>query len=368
MSLIDTVPTVPTTVPSFLRDKPNGQLDPSWLRDFDGDGKLFEPVSYCMQALHIAAWGDQTTGFGYPRIHIDAESVGRYRTCQQQHVLWPQRWTTTPTPGRPTRSCMGKTWWLKPGSAAAACPCTSNHGKGIADDVAYEVGDDDGAESMPDVQLAWMRDFAPGFGFQLETRSERWHWGWTGGDRIPQRVVDVLFVCGITIPDMSRYAFTVPAPTPGLTPGGTVPPPTPIGTSYTVKAGDGWIKVAAALGASIADVQAANGMSSTTVLHPGMVIRAPRPVPPPVNPDSLPTPVGDKAMKPGASDASTVIPGVANEGRVTWLQAIIGVPQTGQYDDATVAKIMELQHIGGLAEDGQYGPQTEATFRGWRGK
>jgi peptidoglycan hydrolase-like protein with peptidoglycan-binding domain len=95
------------------------------------------------------------------------------------------------------------------------------------------------------------------------------------------------------------------------------------------------------------------------------IAKHPPVVTPPV--ELLPTPVGDAAMKPGATNATTVIPGVANEGRVTWYQAVIGVPQTGVYDQATVDITKFNQHNFGLTEDGQYGPKTEAKLREYRG-
>jgi peptidoglycan hydrolase-like protein with peptidoglycan-binding domain len=92
--------------------------------------------------------------------------------------------------------------------------------------------------------------------------------------------------------------------------------------------------------------------------------------PPVVVPPSsiLPTPVGDAAMKPGATDATTIIPGVANEGRVTWYQTVIGVAPTGVYDTATVNITKFNQHNFGITEDGNYGPQTEAKLKAYRGR
>lgn len=96
---------------------------------------------------------------------------------------------------------------------------------------------------------------------------------------------------------------------------------------------------------------------------------APAPAPPPPDTSTWNTPEGTPAMRVGSTDASTVIPGVANEGRVSWLQAIHGRwPTTGVYDEQDAAKVREHQTAGGIAVDGVYGEQTEALYKRWRGR
>lgn len=296
MSLIDTVPVTDVTVPTFLRGMLNGRLDPAILRAPDGSTltshKMFLPVSYAMQALHAASKG------------ITDRTTGRYRTYEQQVNLFLSRYRTYDTGSGSTKWWQGTKYWKLPGVAMAATPGTSNHGLGLADDMAEELDADAYPESMSDAQLTWLRDNALRFGFGLDTRSERWHWHWIGRDALSQDTVDTLATVGVTVPNLAIYGFVVPEI--------TVP------------------------------------------------YRAP-------DASAIPTPPGYPAMRYGATDASTVIELTAPDGRVTWLQAVIGVPMTGTYDTATVNKIIELQRIGGITVDGIYGRQTEAKFIEWRG-
>lgn len=60
---------------------------------------------------------------------------GWNRTYAEQAKFFYQRWTTTPYRGRPTKRWNDKTWYLKPGYAAASAPGYSNHGWGTTIDV-----------------------------------------------------------------------------------------------------------------------------------------------------------------------------------------------------------------------------------------
>lgn len=216
MSVIETIPTTEATIPPAVRQSGNGTLPTSWLRSFDGttrnDYKLFAPIAYAMQAMHIAAKVD---GF-------DLATTGRYRSYAQQETLFLSRYQIEPIKGRPTKQWNGNTWYQKPGTAMAATPGTSNHGWGCADDIC-ECNTATGAlVSIRDPALAWLRDNSGDFGFALDTRVEPWHWHWyrPGHDsELTQRTVDVLAAVGIAVPDLSTFGFTAPAPTP--------PPPPP---------------------------------------------------------------------------------------------------------------------------------------------
>lgn len=142
--------------------------------------------------------------------------------------------------------------------------------------------------------------------------------------------------------------------------------------TYTVASGDSWWGISRKHNLTVDQLVALNPpLSANSVIHPGDKINVPPSAAPPKPPDttSWSTPEGTPAMRKGATDATTIIPGIANEGRVSWLQAIIGIwPTTGVYDDATVAKVKELQGIGLITQDGVYGEQTEQLFRSWRGR
>ena len=67
------------------------------------------------------------------------------------------------------------------------------------------------------------------------------------------------------------------------------PAPAPSASTYTVLAGDGWWIISYRTGVSASVLQSINGMTSSTVLHPGMVLKtsvvassAPAPAPAPV--------------------------------------------------------------------------------------
>ncbi len=154
------------------------------------------------------------------------------------------------------------------------------------------------------------------------------------------------------------------------------PPPAPSTGTYTVVAGDGWYAVARKVGTTVAILLSLNApMTTNTVLHAGMVLKTPvaAPVPSPPDTSSWPTPEGTPSMsvgsatRPRSTDANTIIPGIANEGRVSWLQAIHGRwPTAGVYDDIDAARVREHQVKGGIYADGIYGEQTEQLYRAWR--
>jgi peptidoglycan hydrolase-like protein with peptidoglycan-binding domain len=98
-----------------------------------------------------------------------------------------------------------------------------------------------------------------------------------------------------------------------------------------------------------------------------------RPLPPPPvnpapNPDNMTTPVGTPTMKLGDTNASTIIFGVANDGRVSWLQCVMRVTMTGVYDKELEASVKAFQHNVGLPETGEYNAATETKLRAYRGK
>lgn len=228
MALIDTIPITRVSVPRSLLGEPNGQLPDDWLRSPWPDRtslpfRFFEPVSYAWQALEVAA---RRAG------HI-LDATGVYRTFAQQRSLFLDRYEpvaygdfmSTPIARRKIwdndRNDTGHRYWVKkqlPSGgypATAAEPGESNHGLGLAIDVAEDPDDSNATPvvAIDSSTLEWLRDNAHRFGFGLETRSEPWHWHWIGGDALPQLVVDELADVGVEIPDLSRYGFAVPAPT-----------------------------------------------------------------------------------------------------------------------------------------------------------
>lgn len=394
---MDTIPTSDVTLPKFIADRKhlNGKLDPAWLRCPDNRGdsmtwKLFTPVSYAMQALQIEAKAD---GVAIPVGNSNViDTTGRYRTYERQVALFYERYTTDITKAKTpyvTRSWEGRTWYLKKGMAMAATPGTSNHGYGLADDVAEDPDSDDSTPvlGIDSATLGWMRDVAPLHGWGLDTRVEPWHWHWYMPDNpntLTQRTVDVLAGAGVTVPDLSNFGFTVPKPTP--------PPPPPMG-KYTVVAGDSWWKISQKLGVSMDALIAANPpATSATIIHPGQVLNVPGgvPVPPPPPPETDWALLGAAmATPPATMQRYNVYP------NTMWLQAVLSsLPKlpadgggpiynpawvghdakagleggSGYYADQTHNAVAYWQSKNGLTADGVYGATTAAKLAAVRGK
>jgi hypothetical protein len=218
VSIISTIPETDATIPPPVQQAGNGTLPTSWLRSFDGttrtDFKLFAPIAYAMQAIHIAAKADGITFW----------TTGRYRSYAQQEALFLQRFSPGPfdplvhrtTPSIVSRWWNGQLWYLKKRYAMAATPGTSNHGWGIADDIAEKDAAGE-VVSITQLGLAWLADNAGDFGFALDIHEEPWHWHWYrpgAPTTLTQRTVDVLHDAGINVPDLSTFGFYAPDPTP----------------------------------------------------------------------------------------------------------------------------------------------------------
>lgn len=218
MALVHTIPETDATVPLPVRQSGNGLLPSGWLRSFDGtsrvDYKLYAPVAYAMQALHLAALKDG----------IRFATTGRFRSYARQEQLFLERFTPGPfnpevhrtSPSIVRRVWAGLEWFLLRGMAMAATPGTSNHGWGIADDIC-ELDANGKIISITTRGLQWLKDNAHRFGFALDIHEEPWHWHWwrPGHEcELTQETVDVLHAHGITVPDLATFGFTAPSPTP----------------------------------------------------------------------------------------------------------------------------------------------------------
>lgn len=227
MALIDTIETTDATKPSALSQVQNGQLPDSWLRSFipgstRTDYKAFVPVSYALQAMHLAAAEDGIT----------LRTTGVYRSLARQEALFAERYRSgsANNVGCGSKVYNGVTYYLQRSArggcmAMAATPGTSNHGWGIADDFSeWDEGDPSFGSSLDQVDLQWLADNARSFFFALDVRSEPWHWHWynpANPNTLSQRTIDVLNAHGVKVPSLATWGFTVPGGGP------TPPPPTP---------------------------------------------------------------------------------------------------------------------------------------------
>ena len=176
---------LPIIMPSDLAGTKNGELPASVLRNIKApNGQLHRLAATAWNAMQLAAYFDG----------IELKHVGAYRPFDQQIKLFRERYTGAPTGRTPqvTRTYQGATWYLKKGMAPAGTPGTSNHGWGLAIDVASASGK----------RLEWllgdgfMTSNALKFGFSWEVKdganAEAWHIRYVCGDKLPQAVLDAV--------------------------------------------------------------------------------------------------------------------------------------------------------------------------------
>lgn len=178
-------PVLPLIMPSDLKSEANGNLKPSLLRDIKApNGKLHHLAATAWNALQLAAYFDG----------VELKHVGAYRPLSEQIALFNNRYEAQKTGRVPevTRVYNGKTWYLKKGMAPAGTPSTSNHGWGLAIDIADASGK----------RLEWllgdgfMTSNALKFGFSWEVKSganaEAWHIRYVCGDKLPEAVLEAI--------------------------------------------------------------------------------------------------------------------------------------------------------------------------------
>jgi len=121
--------------------------------------------------------------------------AGTYRSFDQQVAGFKFHYTLTRLDGRPTKQWNGDTWYLKPGFEEAATPGTSNHGLGLAIDVAFL----NASPPADDRRSIWVLDNYERFGFSHEFTDKRdpRHIRYFAGDAIPDAVLGT----GQDIPD-----------------------------------------------------------------------------------------------------------------------------------------------------------------------
>lgn len=164
-------------LPAVLVGKKNGQLPASILDSIAGlsGGPTVTLVPPALRAWAAMAADAKTHG-----IILQATSTAdSYRTLDVQTRIFHQRYVAIRQAGWVTRKCGSTTYYQVPGTASAACPGTSNHGLGLAIDVANASGG----------RLTWMISNVKKFGFSWEIQSESWHIRYVAGDHIPAAVL-----------------------------------------------------------------------------------------------------------------------------------------------------------------------------------
>jgi len=176
---------LPIIMPTDLAGQKNGELNPALLRDVKAPaGKMHRLAATAWNAMQLQAYFDG----------IELKHVGAYRPLDRQVALFNERYSATKTPRKPevTRKYQGKTWYLKKGMAPAGTPGTSNHGIGLAIDVANCSGK----------RLEWLlgdgfwTSNALKYGFSWEVKdganAEAWHIRYIAGDTLPQAVLEAI--------------------------------------------------------------------------------------------------------------------------------------------------------------------------------
>jgi hypothetical protein len=226
-------PVRPITWPTAAQCDQNGRMPSNRLHSIGPGGQLeASRAADAWNALYIAAYADGFTG-------LDAFTWtpgGTYRSFEHQHAAFIARWepwrppTGTSPANPPTGAAfyLGGWWTLRRGVARAAVPGTSNHGRGIAIDIALGPNMNDArpiTSPTPtgNTGLDWLlapcpatytTDPAVAFtgtdqGRPL-TNAESLGWSWEGtagpvepwhlryfpGDNTPRRVTDILTYVG----------------------------------------------------------------------------------------------------------------------------------------------------------------------------
>lgn len=186
----------PVKMPGNLAGQSNGKLGPCHLRPvfFPGVGNrdlhpLAADAFECMAVACLADTKQKLT------------TVGAYRSYARQEAVFLERYTPTYNPlinvTTSKRTWNGKTWYLRRKMAPVAVPGTSNHGWGIANDVAiYSGGKIIGITAIASV-WSWVQANAESFGLSWEGARpgqpgwEPWHLRYVAGDAVPQRIQDM---------------------------------------------------------------------------------------------------------------------------------------------------------------------------------
>lgn len=156
-------------LPKDLYGQSNGVVDPKLLAAVAG-GKLHH--------LAAKAWTVMVAEAGKAGVALKPTSpADTYRPLAVQEKAFLARYDNTKRDTRHEK-WKGKDWWLKPKMAGVAVPGTSNHGWGLAVDVA----------GVNEQRLKWLLANAARFGFSWEAQSEPWHVRYVAGDRTPAAV------------------------------------------------------------------------------------------------------------------------------------------------------------------------------------
>lgn len=215
------LPIAPMKRPSTLAGKENGKLPSNLLVPIGIGNAVMEKTA----ARSFIAMFDEARKAGF-----DIKEVGDYRTFQEQLNLFVSRYMPVekivfdqlPRDIKKVWEDAGKygynsPYWAKKrinGSypATAATPGASNHGWGLALDVAEEYDNDTAPDPIRAAFVNWLIANAGKYGISAELQSEPWHWRYVAGDDIP--IATQLYEQGTT----PSKPTPKPTPTPSTPP------------------------------------------------------------------------------------------------------------------------------------------------------
>lgn len=194
------LPIVGVRYPASLAGFKNGQLPSTALHRVpldDGRGAWMEiTAARAFEAMFAAARNDLDG--------LKVRHVGDYRPFSRQLEMFVDRYKpVSAAVYYATRSSARKRWrdagkygyestyWVKNRPVAtSATPGTSNHGWGLALDVAEQRDGDSSPDPISSRFVNWLIVHAGRFGVSAELQSEPWHWRYVAGDVIPKAVLD----------------------------------------------------------------------------------------------------------------------------------------------------------------------------------
>lgn len=164
------------TLPAAVHGQANGRLPDALLVDTPGQagGPVVRLVASAAEAWRALC----ATAHTAAHTLTATSTVDSYRPYAVQENTFRARYTTTVLSGRPSVVWQGQRWYQRPGTAAAAVPGTSNHGLGLAIDIANV-----------NTSLDWLTANAGRFGWSWELASEPWHIHYWAGDATPAAVL-----------------------------------------------------------------------------------------------------------------------------------------------------------------------------------
>lgn len=206
----------PVIMPLSLDGVQNGRIPLTMLRPAHGGGALHTLAARAWEAM---VWGAANDG-----IRLRPVSAGdTYRTYGAQEDLFRRRYVQGIIPGRPQKRWNGQVWSLRTGAAPAAVPGTSNHGWGLAIDVAtggdraIAIDPSHGQSTEGRNAYRWLVNNYGRFGWSHEysdPSDEPWHIRYVAGDAVPPAVLDyenppVVVPPGPTLPPRPPRSVTM---------------------------------------------------------------------------------------------------------------------------------------------------------------